>query len=100
MSKSKLKDIRLAYKISLVSAFLLLLINILSVIFVILPIYNLVGDTEIDKKNSTVNDNKLEKAENTTEILSVVSYGLIAISLGSGGYGVYQDVRKKPKKQK
>jgi hypothetical protein len=100
MKKINLKNISLAYKISVVSAFLLLAINILSVIFVLLPIYNLAGDTEIDQKNSTVNDKKLEKAENTTGLVSIASYVLVAVSLGSGGYGVYQDIRKKPKKQK
>lgn len=98
MKKINLKNISLAYKISIVSAFLLLAINILSVIFVLLPIYNLAGDTEVDQKNSTVNDKKLEKAENTTGLVSIASYLLVAVSLGSGGYGVYQDVRKKSKK--
>ncbi len=94
MKKIKLESISLAYKISIAAAFLLLLINILSVFFVLFPVYNLADDGE---QLSTENDRKLERAEKTSNIIFGVSYVLAAVSLGSGAYGVYQDVRKKSK---
>jgi hypothetical protein len=97
VKKIKLKEIRLAYKISIASAFLLIAINAMSIIFVLLPIYNLVGDTEIGQ-NSVESDKKLNKAEKNTGLVLIVSYGLIVVSLGSGAYGAYEDIRKKPKK--
>jgi hypothetical protein len=87
--------IRLSYKISLVSAAVAVMIGVLSVIFFLLPIYNLVG--EDITQQSAESDKILERAEAGTDAALAASYVLIPVSLVSLSYGVYQDVRKKSK---
>jgi hypothetical protein len=94
-AKNYFKRIRLSYKICLISAAIALIINVLSVFFVLMPIYSLVGEND---QSSTENDITLSRAENTTEVAMVVTYVLIGVSFASGSYGAYQDVRKKSKK--
>jgi hypothetical protein len=94
-TSGKPNKIRLSYKISLVSAAIAVMIGILSVIFFLLPIYNLVG--EDNTQQSTERDKTLERAEAGTGAALVASYVLIPVSLVSLSYGVYQEARKKSK---
>lgn len=93
--KTKFKELSKAYKISIIAIITVFVINILSFLFVMLPMYSLVGDstmTDIEK------DNKFEKLETSSDVVLGLTVALFTVSVVSGGYGLYQDVRKKPKK--
>ena len=85
--KTEFKSLNIAYKISITA--------IMSFIFVLLPIYSLVGDSSLSIVDK---DNKLENTENTFNVVSGLTVVLFTISAVSGGYGLYQDVHKKSKK--
>ena len=93
--KTEFKSLNIAYKISITAIVTMVVINILSFIFVLLPIYSLVGDSSLSIVDK---DNKLENTENTFNVVSGLTVVLFTISAVSGGYGLYQDVHKKSKK--
>lgn len=95
MNKVKINEIRTAYKIALLAAALVLVINFASLFLVVLPIYNLVGNANL---SDTEKAYRLERSENTSSLSWGATMLLTIVSLGAGGYGVYQDVRKKSKK--
>lgn len=95
MNKKKFKDLSLALRIAVFAVITAFVINILTFLFVLLPIYGIVGDNSL---TSTEKDNKLENSETITEVVMVSTVVLITVSVVSGGYGVYNDVRSKSKK--
>ena len=94
-NKTEFKSLSIAYKISITAIVTLFVINILSFIFVLLPIYSLAGDSSLSDVDK---DNKLENTENTFNVVFGLTVVLFTVSAVSGRYGLYQDVHKKPKK--
>lgn len=94
-NNSDFKSLSKAYKISIISIVTVFVINVLSFFFVLLPIYSLVGDSSL---TDTEIDNKLENLETASDVVLGLTIVLFTVSVVSGGYGLYQDVRTKPKK--
>lgn len=86
------KKIRLEYKIALSSLAILILINLLYFIFVLLPIYSLVGEG-ID--NTSKASEKLDTYEVFAGVSMIASYILVAVLIVSSTLGIYKDVQRK-----
>lgn len=94
MMKKTGKKISTPFKISIVSSVLLVVINFAFVLFVLLPIYDLVDDnvtTTLEK------DKKLDEAESKTNVVIGVSAVLVIVSLSSAGFGVYKEIETSDK---
>lgn len=95
----KKTDIKIStpFKISIISGVLLILINVALVFFVLLPIYDISGDSTISTLEKT---KKLDDAEETTNNVIGLSTVLIFVTLTSGGYGVYKEITTKDTNKK
>lgn len=94
-NKTKFRDLKMAFRVSIIAIVTVFVINILSFFFVLLPIYSLVGDSSMTDIEI---DNKLQNLDTASGIVLWLTIALIAFSVVSGGYGLFQDVKAKSKK--
>ena len=92
---SKAKKIRNSYKVALGAAAVAVISSVVSFVFVLLPVYDLVGENQ--EATSEANA-KLDAIETKSDVTLVVTGAAAIVAVGAGGYGAYQDVRKKSKK--
>jgi ABC-type spermidine/putrescine transport system permease subunit I len=89
------KKIRVEYKVALSSLATLILMNLFYFIFVLLPIYSLVGEG-ID--NTSTASEKLDTYEVFAGVSMVVSSILVAVLIISSTLGIYKDAQRKSQK--
>lgn len=93
---TNLKSLRASYKIALVFAVISVVANLYSFFFVLLPTYDLVGQSL--KSDSNEFDQKLDKIIDESKATQYITYASIAAATLAGAYGVAQDVSSKSKK--
>lgn len=89
------KKIRLEYKVALSSLAILIFVNLLYLVFVLLPIYSLVGE---GISNAGAATEKLNNYEVLARLSMTLSFILVIVLIVSSTLGVYKDVRSEPQK--
>jgi len=95
--KKTSKKMRIEYKIAVVTMVAAIVINVLLFIFVLLPLYSLVGDETTAVNNGAVSTD-LGSFSAASDVVMVSTYTLVATAIFSSTLGLYKDARKKPKK--